>query len=142
MPSLKNRTSANALAYMTIDTIAPAGFYLDQFSTDAGVVADAVQEVQADMTLDGHLLFAYTPNPVVVNVTLAPTSPSLDYLRQLQQAQRTGKEPFGVGLTVTYPATGKRYVFSGGAMTSAAPMPGLNRAQEMLTFQFTFEKVE
>ncbi len=139
---LNQRTSANVQAWMTIEDIAPAGFQLSQFSTDAGIVADANQEVQADMTLDGELVTAYTPSPVVVNITLMPTSPAIPYLRQLLQAQRSENCTFEINLTVTTTKPARTYRFTEGAITSSTAMPGMNRVQDPLTFQITFARVE
>nr|DAK88666.1 MAG TPA: Protein of unknown function (DUF3277) [Caudoviricetes sp.] len=139
--ALNNKTSANLVAWMMIEDVAPAGFELTQFDTDAGVVAEQIAEVQADMTLDGKLVVGYTPNPQVVNITLQPTSPAVPYFRELQQTQRTRKQPLQVDLTVSFPATGRNYVFSGGVLTQGTAMPAGNRVQGVLNFQFTFEKV-
>lgn len=140
--ALNNKTSANLVAVLTIEDIAPAGIELSQFSTDAGVVAEAVQEVQAEMTLDGHLVVGYTPNPQVVSITLQPTSPSLIYLREMMQAQRSRRTPLKVGLTVAYPSTGQTFSFENGVLSSGQAMPAGNRVQDPVTLQFTFESVK
>lgn len=139
---LNQRTSANVSAWMTIEEIAPAGFQLSQFSTDAAIVAEAQQNVQADMTVDGYLVTAYTPSTVVVNVTLMPTSPALPYLRQLAQAQRSRKFVYEVNLTVSTEQPARTYQFSEGALTNSTAMPGMNKVQDAQTFQFTFARVE
>lgn len=139
--SRNDKTSANLVAIMTIEGVAPAGFQLSQFSTDAGIVAEQVAEVQTDMTLDGHLTVGYTPQPQVVSITLMPTSPALPYLRQLQQAQRTLKKPLQIGLTVTFPSTGRSYSFTNGYLTNGQVMPPANRVQDPVTLQVTFEGV-
>ena len=139
--ALNNKTSANVAAWMTIEGVAPSGFALEQFSTDAGIVAETVSDVQAEPTLDGHMVVGYTPNLHVVTVTLQPTSPSIPYLRELIQAQRSRRTALEVNLTVTLPATGKKYSFVEGVLTSSVSMPGVNRVQDPMTFQFTFKAV-
>lgn len=139
---LHNRTSADVVAMMTIEEIAPAGFQLDQFSVDAGLSTEAVSEVQADPTIDGKMTVAYTPQLQTVTITLMPTSPSLPYLRELQRAQRTNRRPYEVNLTIMLPATGERYRYVEGAMTSSQSMPGVNRTLDPIPFTFTFAKVE
>lgn len=134
-----NKTSANVVAWMTIEQVAPSGIELSQFSTDAGIVADAVQEVQAEMTLDGHLVAGYTPNPQVVSITLQPTSPAIPYIRELQMAQKAAKSPLEIGLTVYLPGTDKTYNFVRGFVTQMQAMPPINRVQDPLTIQITFE---
>lgn len=139
--AINNKTSANVSAWMTIEDVATAGFALEQFSTDAGIVAEAVQDVQAEPTLDGHMVVGYTPNLQTVSITLQPTSPSLPYLRQLVQAQRSTRSPLEVNLTVTLPATGRTYRFVEGVLTNSQSMPGVNRVQDPLVYQFTFRAV-
>ena len=134
-----NKTSANVVAWLKIENVCPSGVQLSQFSTDAGIVADAVQEVQTEMTLDGHLVAGYTPNPVVVNVTLQPTSPVIAYLREAQLAQKAARNPLGVGLTVYFPATDRTFNFTNGYFTQLQPMPPANRVQDPITVQMTFE---
>lgn len=139
---LNNKTSADLSAWLTIEEIAPAGFQLSQYSTDAGIVAESVQDVQAEMTLDGHLVVGYTPNPQVVTLTLQPTSPAIPYFRELILTQKTRRRPLEIGLTVTLPATGRSYSFTSGVLTQSQAMPPVNRVQDPLTFQITFEGVE
>lgn len=134
-----NKTSANVVAILTIEQVAPSGIRLEQFSTDAGVAVDAVQEVQAEMTLDGQLTVGYTPNPYVVNLTIQPTSPVVPYLREAQLVQKAMKTPLGAGLTVYYPATDRTYNFVNGVITQMTPMPAANRVQDPITVQLTFE---
>lgn len=134
-----NKTSANVVAILSIEQVAPSGIRLEQFSTDAGIAADAVQEVQAEMTLDGQLTVGYTPNPYVVNLTIQPTSPVVPYLREAQLVQKAMKTPLGAGLTVYYPATDRTYNFVNGVITQMTPMPAANRVQDPITVQLTFE---
>lgn len=134
-----NKTSANVVAILSIEQVAPSGIRLEQFSTDAGIAADAVQEVQAEMTLDGQLTVGYTPNTYVVNLTIQPTSPVVPYLREAQLVQKAMKTPLGAGLTVYYPATDRTYNFVNGVITQMTPMPAANRVQDPITVQLTFE---
>lgn len=134
-----NKTSANVVAILSIEQVAPSGIRLEQFSTDAGIAADAVQEVQAEMTLDGQLTVGYTPNPYVVNLTIQPTSPVVPYLREAQLVQKSMKTPLGAGLTVYYPSTDRTYNFVNGVITQMTPMPAANRVQDPITVQLTFE---
>ena len=136
---LKNKTSANVVAWLKIENVCQTGIQLTQISKDAGIAADAVQEVQADMTLDGHLVKGYAPNPYVVNLTLQPTAPAIAYLREAQALQKSLKTPLGVELTVYYPATDRTYQFVNGVFTQMMPMPAANRVQDPVTVQMTFE---
>ncbi len=140
--ALNNKTSADLVAILTLEDVAPSGIQLSQFSTDAAIQAEAIQEVQAEMTVDAEMVYGYTPNPIPVTITLQPTSPAIPYIREFMQAQRTAKAPLEVGLTVSLPSTGKTYTYSGGALTQGQAMPPVNRVLDPISLQFTFGSVK
>ena len=57
------------------------------------------------MSLDGYLSAGYTPAPKTVNITFEPNSPCIAYLTTLQNAQRSNRRPYEIGLTVYIRAT-------------------------------------
>jgi len=135
-------TSADVAISMTIEDLYPQGFILEQFGTDSALTADAVQKVETRMSIDGKLQAGYTPAPTLVNLTLQPTSPSLEYLTTLAKAMDTQNRPFEVGMVVRVRATGETFTFSRGYLTSVPPMPAIGKTLQELTFGFTFESVE
>lgn len=135
-------TSADVAATMTIETLYPSGFLLQQFSADQALIADAVQELESRMSLDGKLSAGYTPVPKTVNITLEPNSPSVPYLATLMQSQRSSKRPFEVSLTVFIRATGVTRYFNHGFLQSGTPMSGIGKTLQPMTFSFVFESVE
>lgn len=48
-------TSANASAVMTVEDLYPNGIHLQNFSTDAAIVADSMQIAETRMGVDGHM---------------------------------------------------------------------------------------
>ena len=135
-------TSADVAATMTSEELFPNGFPLEQFSADSGITADAVQEAETEMTLDGTLVVGYTPAPKTVTITLQASSPSVPYLRTLAQASASNRRPYAVNLTVRIRATGETRQFSNGYLTSTPPMPGIGKKLQPLAYGFTFESVE
>ena len=135
-------TSADVAATMTVETLYPTGFQLQQFSADQGLVADAVQEVEARMSLDGYLSAGYTPSPKTVTITFEPNSPTVEYLMALQNAQRGSKRPYEVSLTVYIRATGVTKYFNHGFMQSGTPMSGVAKTLQPMSFSFVFESVD
>ena len=127
---------------MTVDELFPNGFLLEQFGADAALTADAVQEAETQMTVDGELVAGYTPAPKAVTITLQPTSPSIPYLDTLVQAQRSNNRLYRIGLTVRIRATGKTYNFIKGFLTSTPVMPGIGKTLQPLVYGFTFKSVE
>jgi hypothetical protein len=135
-------TSADVAATMTIEDLFPAGFRLEQFGADQGIMGEPVQIAEQHMTLDGHLVAGYTPAAAQVQVTLEPSSPSLPYLRQLVQAMQSQKRMYRVGLNVRVRATGTSHNFIDGILQSAPPMASIGKVLQPQTFTFIFERVE
>lgn len=138
----RNITAADVQAWMTVDLLFPAGFPLEQFSMDSAVVADTIQEVETRMTLDGKLVAGYTPAPKNVNITVEPSSPTVPYLRELAQLQRSMKRTFEVNLTVNVPSVKRSFRFVHGYLVGAQPMPSVQKTLAPMQFNFTFEDVE
>ena len=93
----RNITSADAIAVMTIDSLYPQGFRLEQFSTDAAISQgdDTVSETR--MGVDGHMVAGYTPSIKTITITLEPSSPSIPYLDDLYKSmQKTKKRIFAI----------------------------------------------
>ena len=135
-------TSADVAATMTVDELFPQGFALQQFSSDRGLIADTVQEVETRMSLDGYLSAGYTPSPKIVNITFEPNSPCIPYLTTLMSAQRSGNRPYEVGLTVFIRSTSETKYFNHGFLQSGTPMSGIGKTLQPMTFTFVFESVE
>lgn len=135
-------TSADVAATMTIEELFPNGFALEQFSADSGITADAVQEAEAEMTIDGVLVAGFTPAPKTVTITLQASSPSVPYLRTLVQAQNSNRRLYHINLTVRIRATGETRQFNNGYLTSTPPMPGIGKKLQPLAYGFTFESAE
>lgn len=135
-------TSADVAATMTVTPIYPAGFDLQQFNADQGMIADAIQEVETRMSLDGYLSAGYTPTPKTVNITFEPNSPSVPYLSAVMDYQRANNRPCEFGLTVYIRATGVTKYFNHGFLQSGTPMSGVGKTLQPMTFTFVFESVE
>lgn len=135
-------TSADVAATMTIETLYPSGFQLELFSADQGLIADAVQEIEARMSLDGYLSAGYTPAPKTVNITFEPNSPCIVYLTTLQNAQRSNRRPYEIGLTVYIRATGVTKYFNHGYLQSGTPMSGVGKTLQPMSYSFVFESIE
>ena len=139
---MANITSADVSAIMTVEELFPSGFKLEDFGTDAGIMAESAQMAETRMSLDGKLSAAYTPASRVVNLTFQPNSPSLPYLYTLVNATRTQRRPFEVGLTVRVRATGRTTQFQKGYLRTDPTMPGVGKTLQELTFTFEFESAE
>lgn len=135
-------TSADVAAVMRVEELFPNGFPLEQFAADQGIIADAVEALQTEMTLDGTLCAGFTPAPKPVNIVFKASSPTIPYLKATVQAQESNRRPYKVSLVVRVRATGVEHTFMNGYLKTYSPMPGIGRTLQDQTFGFEFERVE
>ena len=138
----RNITSANAIAVMTIDNIAPQGFLLQQFSTDAAISQgdDTVSETR--MGVDGYMVAGYVPSIKTITITLEPTSPSIDYLNNLYKSMQKNKQVYYCNLIITLPSLKKIIRYSYGVLKTAKILPDMQKTLAPIPYTFDFEKVE
>lgn len=140
MASLREITSADVAATMTVDTLYPSGFPLEMFGSDSGITGDNVTIAETRMTLDGKLVAGAVPNPYPITLTFEAASPTLPYLQNLRTA--SAREVFEVNLTVRIRATGEVLRFNRGFLVTSNPFPNVAKTLQPLTFQFMFESME
>lgn len=138
----RNITSADAIAVMTVDSLYPQGFRLEQFSTDAAISQgdDTVSETR--MGVDGHMVAGYTPSIKTITITLEPSSPSIPYLDNLYKSMQKNKKTYLCSLIVTVPSLSKVIQYSYGVLKTAKILPDLQKTLAPIAYTFDFEKVE
>ena len=138
---MKNVTSLNATAVMIIEELYPAGFTLEQFSTDAAISQGDDTFAETRMGVDGQMVVGVVDNIKTVTITLEPSSPSMEYLTTLAKAIRTNKKHYPATLIVNIPALGVTRTYSNGALKTGKIMPDINKTLQPVPFTFDFEKV-
>ena len=138
---MKNVTSLNATAVMVIEELYPAGFTLEQFSTDAAISQGDDTFAETRMGVDGQMVVGVVDNVKTVTITLEPSSPSMEYLTTLAKAIRTNKKHYPATLIVNIPALGVTRTYSNGALKTGKIMPDINKTLQPVPFTFDFEKV-
>lgn len=138
----RNITSADVIAVMTVDSLYPQGFRLQQFSTDAAISQgdDTVSETR--IGVDGHMVAGYTPSIKTVTITLEPSSPSIPYLDNLYKSMQKNKKTYMCSLIVTIPALGKEVKYSYGVLKTSKILPDIQKTLAAIAYTFDFEKVE
>lgn len=138
----RNITSADVIAVMTVDSLYPQGFRLQQFSTDAAISQgdDTVSETR--IGVDGHMVAGYTPSIKTVTITLEPSSPSIPYLDNLYKSMQKNKKTYMCSLIITIPALGKGVKYSYGVLKTSKILPDIQKTLAAIAYTFDFEKVE
>ena len=137
---MNNITSANATAYMVVKDLYPAGFALNNFSTDQAIdeAEDTIAETR--MGVDGYMAAGYTPSIKNVTIQFEAASPSVKFLNNLYLASQKNRRTYEVTLVITVPAVGKTYTYTGGVLKTAKALPALKRVLDPVSYGFDFEK--
>lgn len=131
-------TSANAVAYMTVDLLYPAGFQLQMFGADAGINQDTVQVADTRMGIDGYMVAGYTPSIKVVTITLEPPSPSKTYLSNLWRTMESTRRTYNCKLVCTLPSLYSIYTWTGGVLIEGSAFPNMAQMLEPTVWTFHF----
>ena len=132
-------TAANSTFYLTVTGLYDSPVKIEGYSTDAMVGAEAISPVVAEMGVDGHLSFGWTPTPTAVTVTLAADSPSRQTMDDWVTYQDAKGEVMVCSAEFSLPGIGRKYIGTRGAITSAPPMPGANKTLQPTAYTITFE---
>lgn len=138
----RNVTSADAMAYMTVDGLYPQGFRLEQFSTDAAISQGDDTIAETRMGVDGHMVAGYTPSIKTITITLEPSSPSIAYMDNIYKSSQQNKKTYWCSLVITLPSLSKVIQYSYGVMKTAKKLPDIQKTLAPIAYTFDFEKVE
>ena len=138
---MNNITSANATAYMVVKDLYPAGFALNNFSTDQAVdqAEDTIAETR--MGVDGYMAAGYTPSIKAVTLQFEAASPSVQFLNNLYLASQKNRRTYETTLVINVPAVGKVYTYTGGVLKTGKALPALKRTLDPVSYGFDFEKM-
>lgn len=137
---MNNITSANATAYMVVKDLYPAGFPLNNFSTDQAIdeAEDTIAETR--MGVDGYMAAGYTPSIKNVTIQFEAASPSVAFLNNLYLASQKNRRTYEVTLVITVPAVKKTFTYTGGVLKTAKALPALKKTLDPVSYGFDFER--
>lgn len=136
-----NITSANATAVMVVDSLFPAGFNLEAFSTDQSLAMGEETVTETRMGVDGKMAAGFVPSIKNMTISFEQFSPSVEYLEQLYQAMQANRKTYEVTLVATVPSIGKTYTFTGGVLKTAKPFADHKKVLDPVNYSFDFEKM-
>ncbi|SDK40577.1 hypothetical protein SAMN05216189_103732 [Pseudomonas delhiensis] len=134
-------TSANSSLAIAVTDLYPSPQSIQGYAADDAFTADAVEQAEIVMGVDGHMSAGFIFNPTRMTITIMPDSPSLIIFENWQLAQRTAREVYRCNGTVILPAIGRKYSLQNGVLTSGNPFPGNRRTLQPVPFIITWERV-
>lgn len=136
-----NITCANSQAIMVVDNLFPAGFPLQQYSTDQSISMGELTTAETRMGVDGCLAAGYIPSIKSVTISLEPFSKSIDYLETLYQLEDANMKKYNITLVITIPSIGKTFTYTGGVLKVSKPFADNKKVLDPTNWSFDFEKM-
>lgn len=140
-PSLFDTTSANLNGTMVVELLYPAGFEVTNFGTDNAVGTDDFQVAESRMGVSGDLAQGYTPQPITLNITILPGSPTYFKFCNILRNMQVNKRIYNTTFVVDLPSIGVVKTYSNGGMTLSNIMPAAQATLQDTTWQFQFANV-
>lgn len=133
-------TAANSTFFLVVPGLYDSPVKIEGYSTDAMVSGEAITPLVAEMGVDGHLSFGWTPTAKTITVTLAADSPSRQVMEDWVMYQDAKRESVLCNAEFCLPGIGRKYVGTRGGITSAPPMPGANKTLQPTAYTIQFDK--
>lgn len=141
MSKTKTLTSANAVLMMTLP-ILPIPVQIKGFSADDMAEQEEIQYTESVKGVDGYMSSGYVNNNNVVNITLQPTSPSMDIFYTWIKTMKVKREAISVSLlTLSSEALGCTYICQNGVLTNGTEIPPFKKIIQPVKFKLTFESI-
>lgn len=134
-------TVANSVLAMTTEALFPAAQILSGYAADNVFEADAVENGEYSMGIDGKLSAGFVFNEIPLTLTLQADSDSLKLFEQIYQYEVSNRTKLVNNLTITLPALRRRYDLKNGYMRSYKAPAGQKILQPGVV-AFVFARIE
>jgi hypothetical protein len=112
-------SSANLVATLSVTTLYPVPQNLSAFYVDDAFMAEAVDEAETVIGVDGVMAAGYVPVITPTTFTFLASSPSLSIFETWRAAQKAGRTIYVGSLTIQYPSVGKSYTLTNGVLVKS-----------------------
>lgn len=134
-------TAANSALSIAVNDLYPLPQSIEGYAADDAFTADAVDQAEIVMGVDGKLSAGFIFNPVRMTITVMPTSPSWAIFENWANAQRTAREVYTANATITLPGPRRKYTLTNGVLTSTKAFADVRKTIQPVPFVITWEKV-
>ncbi|XAO70918.1 MAG: hypothetical protein AAYR33_07735 [Acetobacteraceae bacterium] len=137
----RNLTSADGVFTLTVETLFNAPITLENWGTDRAWEADALDQVETQMSIDGYLNAGFIPCPVDMTLYLNAASSSVVDFEVIMTAQTTSRTIYRLDGELTLLGISRKYTFNKGVLLSGAPLPDGMRILANRAFRLRWERV-
>lgn len=135
-------TSANSVFTLTATSLFPVPQQLQGYSADRAFTAEAITLGEVNMGVDGRMTAGFTPNPVVMSITLQADSPSRSIFMAIIEGTKTAREIFWLSAEIALPSTGEKFTCVRGILTRGQQIPPAAKLLQPLEFEITWERID
>ncbi len=135
-------TASNATAILTVESLFPNGFKLQQFSTDTFASTSDDTYAETRMGIDLQMVAGYVDQIKTVTITLEPSSPSVVNMNHIIAASRANKRIYLCQLLISLPSISRGYQYTNGVLKTGKFMPDIKKVLDPIQYTFDFEKVK
>lgn len=134
-------TSSNSILTLAVLGVIPVPQQISQFAADDIYETDTVEPTEILMGVDGTMSAGYVFVPVKQGINLQANSPSNDFFDAWKQAQDAAGDQFFCEGVLIIPSIQKKWVMTGGALSSYPPIPNSGKTLRPRKFGLTWERV-
>lgn len=134
-------TSANATAFLTVETLFSAPVKLENWASDKGWEGERWKIAEGKMSIDGKLNRGYIAQPVNLNLTFSANSSSLEIFDVITAASAQARTSYQLGLIFSMPSLGRRFSYINGFISEFDPLPPGHQLLENRSVHMVFERM-
>ena len=134
-------TAANSVFTISVANLFNTPVTLQGYAADDAFTADAVDQAEIVMGVDGTMSAGFIFNATKMTVTIMPTSPSLAVLNTWRLTQLSSREVYSASATIILPSIGYVYTCNNGILTSGKPFPDVKKVLQSTPYVITWESI-
>ncbi len=136
-----NITSANATILLSVPSLFPAPYQLQQFAADDIFGTDPIQVGQEEMGVDGHLTSGFVNMPTKQAYALMADSPANFFFDQVALREKSDQTKYVINGVVLLTSVGTKWTMTRGFLSIWQPIPDAKKVLQSRKHTITWERV-
>ena len=134
-------TSSNSIIAMGVTGLLPVPTILQGYAADDIFTAEAIDNAEMLMGLDGKLSAGWIPVPVTINFMLQANSISMSFFEAWYAAEQSQREKLQGFANITLVSIGRNYTCINGFLRNYSPIANAQKVLQPRSFSIAFESV-
>jgi len=135
----KSLTSANCVIMLSVAGLFPVPQQLQGFAAEDIFDADAVDNAETVMGVDGKMSAGWIPNIIKLGITLQADSDSIAFFERWYAAEQSVREKYFATGSIYLRAVEREFILTRGALRNYAPLPNGKKILQPRKFTIDWE---